>query len=264
MPILANLWGLALAKAFYLNRENRSNLGFRVASLEPSVMFSLVLFILVAAAFIISALLKFAKGIDGLLSVSNVQVILWTGVILAGYLSLAILKGGFLDNIPTNLVLLMGISVGSTVAATGIRAIQEPKLQRRWSKVKTAPENTTDPDSGTETWQIETIDGQKFVPKGDVKIVTSGLLSSEKVQTELSVAKMQMIAWTLVSLGIFTWLTLSNIMNNNLVLPDVETGLLTLMGISHAGYNGNKIADKPPKQLPFQTKSQPTPPPKTT
>jgi hypothetical protein len=198
---------------------------------------SILIFVLFSAAFVVFGLWKFARGIDGLYSATNIQVILWTGVVLAGYLSLAILKGGFLESIPTNLIYLMGISVGSTVAAAGIRATQEPRLLRKWS-----------PRGGYKTKKIN---GEDIESVASPKIVTGGLLNSEKAPTELSVAKMQMMAWTIVSLAIFTILTLSNILSNNLTLPDVETGLLALMGVSHAGYNGNKIGDKPPKQLTF-------------
>jgi di/tricarboxylate transporter len=179
---------------------------------------SAVLFALVAVIFIAVGLWKFGRGIDGLYSVSNIQVILWTGVVLGGYLAVVVLKGGFLDDIPTNLLYLMGVSVGSTVSSTGIRAIQQPKL----------------PDAAR----------LKEINKD---LVTSGLFSSEKKPSELSVAKMQMMAWTAISLGIFILILLGNILDNNPTLPDVGTGLLTLMGVSHAGYNGNKIADKPPK-----------------
>jgi hypothetical protein len=186
--------------------------GFRKMVPEASA----VLFIVVAAIFIAVGLWKFGKGIDGLFSVSNIQVILWTGVVLGGYLAIAILKGGFLDEIPTNLLYLMGVSVGSTVTATGIRAIQQPKL----------------PNAAT-------------LSQINQNLVTSGLFSSEKEPSKLSVAKMQMMAWTAVSLSIFILILFGNILDNNPTLPDVGAGLLTLMGVSHAGYNGNKIADKP-------------------
>ena len=49
-----------------------------------------------AGVFISVGLYLFAKGLDKTYSLANLQVILWTGVILGSYLSMALLKGVFL------------------------------------------------------------------------------------------------------------------------------------------------------------------------
>lgn len=180
-------------------------------------MISLVAFIVVAAIFIGIGLFKFAKGADGSFSLTNTQMILWSGLIIASYVAMAILEGDFLDEVPANLILLMGISLGSGVAAKTIRTIQDPNGKKK----------TTQPS-------------------------VRDLFTSENNPLKLSIPKMQMMAWTIVTLLIFLYLVLSNIYNNNPVLPDVESGLVGLMGISHGAYNANKISDNPQDEnVPF-------------
>jgi len=170
-----------------------------------------------ALVFIILGIAWFSKGSDETWSLSNVQLILWSGVILGSYLSLAILKGGFLADLSPNLLALLGVSSGSFVAAKGIRTVQE---QKRVGVAKPASRAAEKP-------------------------TTMGLLSAESNSAELSVAKLQMFAWTIVSLTIFIVIVALNIMNNKPELPDIGSGLLVLMGVSHSAYIGNKIADKP-------------------
>jgi hypothetical protein len=164
-----------------------------------------------AFIFIVVGLAKFLKGTDQTHSLSNLQIILWTGVILGSYLSMAVLKGGFLGDINTNLLALMGISAGSSIGAKAIKTVQQPVPPK----------------------------------KKPQKLKTKGLLSQEKAPGELSIAKLQMFAWTLVSLIIYVAIVAVNLSTNNPVLPDIGSGLLVLMGISHASYIGNKIADSP-------------------
>jgi len=162
-----------------------------------------------AIAFLAVGLWKFAKGVDGTVSLSNVQVIVWTGVILGTYIAMAILKEGFLGDINSNLLGLMGVSAGSTVGATAIRTIQQPKVSKR-SNVS----------------------------------LTQGLVGQEK-SDDYSIAKLQMLTWTIVALIIYVIVVANNLANNKPELPDIGSGLLILMGISHSAYLGNKVADKP-------------------
>jgi len=78
-----------------------------------------------AVVFIWVGLEKYVHGIDGTVSLSNVQLVLWSGTILGSYVGLAMLKGDFLRDIPPNLLGLIGVRAGSYVTGVGIRTVQE-------------------------------------------------------------------------------------------------------------------------------------------
>lgn len=170
-----------------------------------------------AIVFIAVGLKRFA-GVGKELSLSNVQVILWTGVIAGTYVAMAVLRQGFLPDINTNLLGLMGVSGGSLVGATVIRTLQQP------------------PALGSK---------QPSPPRQPTPARTRGLLAQEKKPEELSIAKLQMFTWTIVTLVIYVIVAAGNLLNNQPELPDIGSGLLVLMGISHGAYLGNKITDKP-------------------
>jgi hypothetical protein len=161
-------------------------------------------------AFVGIGLTWFCRGKDKTISLTNVQLILWTGVILGSYVGLAALKGGFLGNISTDLLALMGISAGSYVTAASTRAVQ---------------------DKGT------TIDQSLHH--------TKGLLSSESNPDQLSIPKLQVFFWTLVALLIYILVAAHNFQTGVASLPDPGSGLVALMGISHGAYLGNKFSDIP-------------------
>ena len=96
---------------------------------------------------------------------------------MGSYLSLALLKGDFLDDVPSNLLYLMGISVGSSITASGIRAVQEPipPVEKSMDAKK------------------------KQLPAEGRSIIA--MFYSEGYPYNLSIAKLQMIAWTIVSIA---------------------------------------------------------------
>jgi hypothetical protein len=206
-------------QSFYLTIEVTTN---KVYCMVLDPISALVIGGLAGLVFLAIGLAKFSIGVDKTLSLTNVQIILWSGVILGSYLSLALLKGGFLTEISPNLMAVMGISAGSLVAAKSIRTVQEDQLKRKADATKTPYKS----DRSNET------------------TVTKGLLSEEKVPENLSVAKLQMFAWTLAVIAIFAIIVVGNVLSNKIELPDIGVDLLALMGISHGAYIGNKIADK--------------------
>ena len=89
---------------------------------------SCVLGLLVALVVIITMIgppLKAGKGIDGKWSVTNIQIILWTGVLLGSYFALSLSAGSFLSAVPTNTLVLIGITSGTLALSTTIRGVQE-------------------------------------------------------------------------------------------------------------------------------------------
>jgi hypothetical protein len=173
-----------------------------------------------SGAFVGVGLYWFAKGRDGRYSLTNVQLILWTGVIIGSYVGMAALSGGFLGSIPDNLMVLMGVSAGSYVTATGTRAAQEGKAKR------------TSRDYETK------IAARKSAGASDI-------VSSEGGANHLSIPKLQVLFWTLVAILIYVLVVAGNFQSGTATLPDPGSGLVVLMGISHGAYLGNKLSDDP-------------------
>ena len=184
---------------------------------------------IVGIVFLSGAFWQFAESSkkDKTLSWANVQLITWTGVVLGSYVALALLKGGFLDSIPDNLLLLMGVSVGTQSGSKLTRVIQEQ------AKKKTSPAPAAGPVP------------QPAKPAANTQSKLFGMVAKESHPDELSVAKLQHIAWTIVAVLVYLIAVGAAFNSRATSLPDVGSGLPLLMGISASGYIANKITDPP-------------------
>lgn len=166
--------------------------------------------IIFSGVFIGIAFYSFRRGKDNSVSLTNVQVILWSGVIIGSYAGIAAFKGGFLGDLPANLLALMGISAGSAVTAASTRHLQS--------------KDRVPYDGPHRTW---------------------GMLSSESDPQHLSLPKLQVFFWTIVAILIYVVIVWNNFSSGTAALPDPGSGLVALMGISHGAYLGNKFSDTP-------------------
>jgi hypothetical protein len=164
------------------------------------------------------------------LSWANVQLITWTGVVLGSYVAFALLKGGFPDSIPDNLLLLMGVSVGAQSGSKLTRVLQEEAKKKKEEKKKPPAQAAGRAPKA----------GGPATPAG-----IQGLMAKESNPDELSVAKLQHLAWTLVAVFVYLIAVWTALNSRATSLPDVGSGLPALMGISASGYIANKIGDSP-------------------
>jgi hypothetical protein len=155
------------------------------------------------------------KGYDGATSSSKFQFTLWTSVVLYAYIITVIDSyfnhGNFNLGLtfPQNLMLAMGLSATTALAAKGITSAYAAK-------------------------QVDKSDTSK-----------GGLFFDDDGYPDL--AKIQLIAWTFIGIGIFLLKTLNDVMGSTGVstgLPDIDTTVLTLMGIGQGAYVGKKIITK--------------------
>ncbi len=167
--------------------------------------------------FLIVAYWKFAVGADERLSWANVQIITWTGVVLGSYVAFGVLKRGFPDSIPDNLLVLMGISIGTQAGSKLVRAVQDSNRKKK---------GNNDPNP---------VEAAGF----------RGLMAAERDVTKVSVAKLQHLAWTVVAIVFYLIVVWRGLTAGATSLPDIGNGLPTLMGISASGYIANKIGDSP-------------------
>jgi hypothetical protein len=154
------------------------------------------------------------KGDDGTTSASKLQLLIWTIVAIFSYSVIyadRVLNHNTFappSDIPSNLLLAMGLSVGTTLAAKFVTGTQ----------VRSGKVNKQIMDN----------------PKGGIFLNDDG---------EPDLSKIQMIAWTFVAVGIYL-ISVYEIINTNFLLPtlpDINPTLLALMGIGEMAYVGKKL-----------------------
>jgi hypothetical protein len=159
------------------------------------------------------------KGFDGFASTSKLQWLLWLVAIIFGYVALWVLRaeqGDFsaLSNIPVNILTVLGFSTGTAAAAKGITSgfVQTGKV------TKPGP-----PQSGA------------------TGANTGGIFQDDSGGPEL--AKIQMMGFTIIAIGIFLATVGHQIATDGVSvgLPNIDSSLLVLMGISQGGYLGKKL-----------------------
>lgn len=164
-------------------------------------------------------IIRFGRSIDHLWSVTHIQTILWTGVILGSYLSLSLSAGDFLKDVPANTLVLVGIASG-TLAFTNIT-------------------NGVQNKSGKTAQTLAALAAAGTPAKTPFM---GGFLAAEKPPNfGPSMVKMQMFAWNLVAILLFVIFVGSNLYNGSFTLPDIGMTMSTIIGIS----NGVHVAAKP-------------------
>lgn len=163
------------------------------------------------------ALLGLIEGADGRFSTSKFQWLLWTIVVVFSYavvFTLNALHGGFhaLSAVPINLLIAMGFSSGTMAGAKTItvRQLANDKIVK------------------------------PSVVSGEGKV--GALIKDDDGYADLS--KIQMIAWTLIAIGVYIVRLVHQVDGASaasLALPDIDTALMVLMGLSQGAYLGKKM-----------------------
>jgi hypothetical protein len=164
-----------------------------------------------------------ALGEDGHSSTSKFQFWLWTGVVIFSYGVVWVaraLRGVYdpVQDIPSNLLIAMGLTVVTAVGAKGITVsyLSNGQLGKQ--------------------------------PKGSAS--PSDLIQDDAGNLDLS--KVQMLAWTLIAIGSYLGLLIATVNSflllpdaavpANLVgLPDIAPALMVLMGLGQGAYLGQKL-----------------------
>jgi hypothetical protein len=131
-------------------------------------------------------------------SLSRVQLCIWTIIISCSYIFLVLCKGCVMgpDSISTTALILMGISVGTTVVA---RTIDQSQVSSN--------RHQNEPSSGF------------FID----------ILSDEN---GISIHRFQNVIWTVIAISVYLFF----LDPSNCKLPDLDTTLLALTGISATAY----------------------------
>jgi len=192
--------------------------GSKAGAILIGVAFLVVLYVVTALITGHWRVKELFQGFDGFASTSKLQWLLWLIAILFGYVAIWVLRaeqGSYtaLSDIPVNLLTVLGFSTGTAAAAKGITAgyVQTGKV------AKTG------------------------VPANPTAATTGGIFQDDSGAPEL--AKIQMMAFTIIAIGIFLATVVHQIAIGDIKdgLPNIDSSLLVLMGISQGGYLGKKL-----------------------
>lgn len=158
---------------------------------------------------------KVVLGTDGRPSTSKLQLWLWTIVVLFSYVAIyaARVKTGHFDaisDLPANVLIALGLSVVTATAAKGITVsyLQSGDIVKPPATTRT---------SGA-----------------------SQILREDDGSLDLS--KIQMLAWTVVAIGIYLINVGAQIKHGPYdKLPDIDAALMVLMGLGQGAYLGKKL-----------------------
>lgn len=155
--------------------------------------------------------------VQGVLSVSKFQALVWTLVTLFAYASafgsrLLDARPGTpleLPDIPINLLVLMGLTVATAAGSKGVTI--------------------------------------SYKSKGLLPERSGGLTDNPDGEPDL--VKTQMLVWTIIAAGIYllsvaNYIAQKTYMGQVFMLPDVDGTLLVLMGASQGAYIGNKLVTR--------------------
>jgi len=159
--------------------------------------------------------LKLAEGHDERLSISKFQWFVWTIVVVFSYIAIVVARGGtILEEIPSNLLIAMGMSTGTMAVAKGVTSAYVA--------------------SGTVTKT------KKPEAKPVKQPYLAELIADDAGFPDLS--KAQLLTWTTVAIGVFIFRVVDAIsISKTLELPDIEPTLMVLTGLGQAAYLGKKL-----------------------
>ena len=199
---------------------------------------------------------QLVEGADGSASTSKFQWFLWLIVILFGYTALWVLRaeqGNFsaLSEVPVNLLTVLGFSTGTAAAAKGItsgyvqsgRVVKAPPHRYPPGRAAAAPPERQRPGAAAAAA------GAAAPASGGATVGNGGILQDDSGVPEL--AKIQMVGFTFIAIGIFLITVIHQIVTGNVTagLPNIDSSLMVLMGISQGGYLGKKLVTFSPATL---------------
>jgi len=176
-------------------------------------------------------------GEDGRPSTSKFQMLVWTAAVVFAFLAIFQIRfsSGYLKvlpDVPTNLLIAMGISVATTVSAKSIAVSYQAKSDAAAAAATTAG-----------------------VPLAPPKPGLSGIFAGDSGSPDLG--KVQVVLWTLIAVGVFLSKVFALINCHScpafdpkvgenactLGLPDIGETLMILIGLGNGAYIGKKIAE---------------------
>jgi IPT/TIG domain len=177
---------------------------------------------------------ELARGADGRPSTSKFQVLLWTIVVLYGYVvveSARFMRGEFdvLDKIPPNVLIALGFTIGTATVAKGITTafVASGRIKREPADRPTTLATTSSAGSA------------KTKQASDPTAGPGALVAEDDGRPDLS--KAQLLAWTMLALIVYLVRVHYQLRLQQPQLPDIDAPLMVLMGLGQGAYIGKKL-----------------------
>lgn len=239
----ATFWAIALvASAFFVGLYAVAGVGLAT---QPIVLWlCVVIFLVGAMALVGHALTGYFSGVliteNNVMSASRAQAVLWFIAIVSSYVVLWILN---FQKSPADSVSLTEGTLLATVAASGslvgAQLLNAPKAGKDLDddKLKARVKDLKDGKATRQgaLWKNFSPGGAKLrdIFEGD-EVVDGGSLDAGKVQ-------MLVLTFVLVCLYVLKLLSGLEVENPPDAVPEIDTTIASLLGLSHAGYLGNKL-----------------------
>jgi len=191
-----------------------------------------------------------------LMSLARFQCILWTIIVLGGFLAMVATRINFpvtgksaMDvNIPPELWALLGISTASLVGAP---MILEDKLNKTPTDDAVRKASQTLDQSAPSLADVNSMGTLYRNPSLQDARITDMLQGDEIMNTTyLDMAKVQMMLFTIVGALVYCGALYHSLAYHTpeslALMPALPQGMVTLLGISHAGYLTSKTVDRTP------------------
>lgn len=173
------------------------------------------------------------------MSLSRVQTVLWTVLIVGSFITAAFATMQ-IPQIPETLLGLIGVSLGSSVAASMVMSNKASK------NVSSSDVQESVQRNGSET----TAQGAAFAYTHKKYASLADIFEGDEVADAhtFDLAKVQMFFFTLAGAVVYVGQVYAGLVKGNLTaLPNLPQELIILMGMSHAGYIGGKAVGRTPQ-----------------
>jgi hypothetical protein len=194
--------------------------------------------------------LRLVVGADGRPSTSKLQWFLWTVVVVFSYVAIYAARAsrGYyeaVDYIPYNLLLAMGLSIGTMVAAKAITTSYVSSGQ-----VNKPPVQPDAPAAGAPPAGAPPV-AAGVTPTARATTGAGAVLKDDDGAPDLS--KIQMMAWTLIAIGVYLYAVFHVVpeilglkpplpaADKVPGLPNIDAALMVLMGLGQGAYLGKKL-----------------------
>ena len=220
-------------------------------------LLAVVGFILVAGRLIGDSWLAVLITPQNTMSLSRTQTVLWTVLITASFITVAFERlaskataANALDfTVPETLLGLIGVSLTSAVASSVVNSGKAAK--------ETAPHQLS--EAATKNGETVVANGTLFCRKDKSAASFMDIFEGDELGDAhaIDLGKIQMFFFTVVGAAVYLGEMYSQVAGVPTSLPALPENLVILMGMSHAGYVGNKLVNRTPASAGPQLEAAP-------